>query len=449
MRLRRFLCLIAGLPGVAAPAAPPGAEALVLITADQHSAYERAAQLVATVDRLKTENPTLPLAILVDGDTMEFGNVVARRSAGAIDFALFSALAERAPLVINVGNHEPEFLDLPETIRRLQATGAVVISNISDQATGRPFTAASTRLQLGREEAVIVGVATDHRATYRAAVRPSLDLAEPAGWARQHFPSLLARAPLPIVLSHAGLAADRAMLPLVPDGTLFAGAHDHLRFVLPRGRGAYVHSGSWNEFLTLAWLCRDAAGPARWVVEQQSVPIDGPADGPLRKIIRETEAKFLTPADTAVVGQSLAALAPAEAARFVAHALREAAGADAALIGNTTFGAGLPAGAVTQVELDACVRFDGGVCVAEVTGARLQQLLAAANQGPDTPFAQRRGEFCHADGPADVDPGKVYRIATTDWGARNTANYFGDPPIAWTELPGLKLKAAVLAALKR
>ena len=39
-------------------------------------------------------------------------------------------------------------------------------------------------------------------------------------------------------------------------------------------------------------------------------------------------------------------------------------------------------------------------------------------------------------------------IATTDWGAKNTARYFGEPAISWQEQPGMKLKAAVLDALK-
>jgi hypothetical protein len=73
-----------------------------------------------------------------------------------------------------------------------------------------------------------------------------------------------------------------------------------------------------------------------------------------------------------VVGRTTAALGPAEAARFVVAALREAAGADAAFIGNTTFGAGLPGGAVTREEFDACVRFDGTIFTAEVDGARLR-----------------------------------------------------------------------------
>ena len=120
---------------------------------------------------------------------------------------------------------------------------------------------------------------------------------------------------------------------------------------------------------------------------------------------------------------------------------------DAAFIGNTTFGAGLPAGGVTRAEFDSCVRFDGTICTAEVSGGRLQQLLAAANQGPDTPFEQRHGEFCFAAGPGAIDPAKTYRIATTDWGMKNSARYFGEPVIAWSELPTLKVKVAVLAGL--
>jgi hypothetical protein len=93
------------------------------------------------------------------------------------------------------------------------------------------------------------------------------------------------------------------------------------------------------------------------------------------------------------------------------------------------------------------VRFDGTIFVAEVDGARLRQLLAAANLGPDTPFEQRHGEFSFGDGPVAIEAAKTYRIATTDWGARNSARYYGEPAIAWRERPDLKLKAAVLPAL--
>lgn len=444
MRSSTLAFLLLAVTATVRPSAP---EALVILAGDQHSAYERTAQVVATVDRLKAAHPGLPLAILLNGDTLEYGNIVARRSAGAVDFAMFAALARRAPTVVNVGNHEPEFYDLTETVARLQATGVAVVCNITNRATGRLFVPASTKLRLGREEFTVVGVTTDSLATYRVAVRPTLDLADPVGWAQRHFPALFAGDEPAIVLSHAGIKADRGLMPLVPAGTLLAGAHDHQRFVHPFDHGVYVHSGSWNEYLTLAWLHRDEAGRPRWVVEQIPVPADGLGDTELTALIKETRAKHLTPEDTAVVAHITAALGPAEAARRVVGALREAAGVDAAFVGNTTFGAGLPAGDVTREAFDACVRFDGAIFTAEVDGARLQQLMAAANLGPDTPFELRRGEFSHAAGPAAIDPAKTYRIATTDWGAKNTARYFGEPAIAWREQPGLRLKAAVLAAL--
>ncbi len=441
MKLAALFLLSFGL----AAAAP---EALVIIAGDQHSAYERTAQVVATVDRLKKENPGLPLAILLDGDTLEYGNVVAQRSHGAIDFMMFARLALLAPTVVNIGNHEPEFYDLAETITRLQASGVNVVTNITNRATGRPFAPASVRIKLGRTEAVIVGVTTDSLGTYRVAVRPTLDLADPVVWAKTNFPTLLAEAPLPIVLSHAGIKADRGMMPLVPDGTLFAGAHDHQRFIHPFAHGVYVHSGSWNEYLTLAWLQRDGAGRPQWKVEQIHLAADGPGDPEMAAFIYATRLKYLTPEDRAVVAQQKTALGPADAARFVAGALRTAAKVDATFIGNTTFGGGLPAGDVTREQFDGCVRFDGTLFTAEVSGARLRELLAAANLGPETPFEQRRGEFSFAAGPDTVDPAKTYRIATTDWGAKNTARYFGEPAIAWTETaPALKLKAAVLGVL--
>lgn len=441
----RLLGGLMWLTGTLLQAAVP--EALVILAGDQHSAYERTAQVVATVDRLKAEHPGLPLAILLNGDTLEYGNIVARRSAGAADFAMFAALARRAPTIVNVGNHEPEFYDLTETVTRLQATGVTVVCNITNRATGQPFAPAAAKLRLGRAEFSVVGVTTDNLATYRVAVRPTLDLADPVVWAQRNFPTLLAGDAPAIVLSHAGIKADRGLMPLVPAGTLLAGAHDHQRFVHPFDRGVYVHSGSWNEYLTLAWLHRDGAGRPRWVVEQIPVPADGPADAELATLIRETRAKHLTPEDTAVVTHTKAALGPAEAARMVVGALREAAGVDAAFVGNTTFGAGLPAGEVTREEFDACVRFDGAIFTAEVHGARLAQLLVAANLGPDTPFELRRGEFSHAAGPAGIYSAKTYRLATTDWGARNTARYFGEPAITWREQAGLRLKAAVLARL--
>lgn len=428
-------------------AKPARPEALVFILGDQHSAYVRAAQLLTMIDGIKAEHPALPVAILLNGDTLEYGNILARRSAGSIDFALFAAMARRAPTILNLGNHEPEFYDLAETVRRVEATGVKVIGNIRNHATGQLFAPAATRLKLGKAEATVVGITTDHLSTYRQAVRPSLDLADPVVWAKQNIPALLGSAELPIVLSHAGLKADREILPLVPEGTLFAGAHDHLRFIHPMGRGVYMHSGAWNEFVTLAWLGHDAAGEPEWSVEQRPIPDAGAVDPDMADLIRETREKWLMSEDTAIVGLSPAAMSPTDAALFVTRELCLSADVDAAFIGNTTFGGGLPKGGISRIEFDDCVRFDGTIYVAEIDGARLRVLLGKSNQGADTAFEARTGEYLVASPYGAIDVAKRYRIATTDWGARNTAAYFGEPAIVWREQPGPKLKERVLSAL--
>ncbi|HWA86678.1 MAG TPA: metallophosphoesterase, partial [Opitutus sp.] len=270
-------------------------EAIFVAIADQHSAYERTAQFVARVDRVKAENPGVPVAVLIDGDVFEGGSVVAARSGGAIDFAMLRALALRGPTVLNLGNHEAEFFDLAATVARAREAGVVVVGgNAVDRTTGKALAAASTRLKLGSKEVVVAGVMTDQLATYRAAVRPALGIEDPVAWAERNLAARLATAPVRIVLSHAGLRADRAMLGVVPDGTLFVGAHDHLRFVHRIGRTVYFHSGSWNGHATIARLERDAGGRPKWDVEQVEIEASDPAEPELAKVIATTRAKFLT-----------------------------------------------------------------------------------------------------------------------------------------------------------
>jgi 2',3'-cyclic-nucleotide 2'-phosphodiesterase (5'-nucleotidase family) len=322
----------------------------------------------------------------------------------------------------------------------------VIGGNVLDRATGRPFAPASTRLALGGREATVVGLTTDNLATFRVAIRPDLDLADPVVWSRRHLAALLDGTALPIVLSHAGLRADREILPLVPEGTLFAGAHDHLRFVHRQGRTVYFHSGSWTENLSVARLIRAGDG-FRWEVTPVRIAPADPGDPALARLIAATLAQHLTPEETAVVGRLPQALDPGAAALFAVGAVRAAAGADAAVIGATTFGAGLPAGDVSRFAFDACVRFDGTLYVAELDGAHLRQILARANQGPDTPFAERRGENLVAVASVAIEPDRRYRLVTTDWVAHHAGQYFGSEPPAFAETPGLKLKPVVAAAL--
>jgi 5'-nucleotidase/UDP-sugar diphosphatase len=437
------LALLVGRLGVAA--AEPAPEALLVVIADSHSAYDKVAQLVAHVDRLKAEHRHVPLAVLINGDAFEGGNVVARRSAAAIDFAFLAALAKRAPTILNLGNHEMDFFDPVETVKRITATGVVVISgNLRDRTTVEALAPAATVLKLGAYEATVVGLATDRLNTFRKALQPQLDVADPAVWAKQNLAKELNGALLPIVLSHSGVRADQEIQKHLRGVTLFAGAHDHLRFV----QGDYFHSGSWLEYFSLVKLqWTERARRFRWQVEHVPIDAASPGDPELLALVKRVRAEHLTPADNAVVGYLGKALPVQQAGAFAAEAIARAADADTGFIGNTTFGAGLPAGPVTQLDFDACVRFDGPIYTALVDGARLAKLLAATRQSPSV---RSSGEVNFAGGRLErIDPDKSYKIATSDYGAKNTERYFGEPAIAWQEQPALKLKAAVLAALAK
>ncbi len=422
-------------------------EAVVVVAADLHSAYERSAQFVALVDAVRARHPSTPVAVAINGDAFEYGNAVARRSGGEVDLAFLAALARRGPLVVNLGNHEPDYHDVPETVRRLRAAGAeVVAGNLRDPATGVPYVPASVDIPMGRHRVRFIGVTTDRLATFRVAIRPQLDLADPVAWARAALPDLLPASEPLVLLSHAGLRVDRQLLPLVPDGSLVAGAHDHLRFTHETGRTAYFHTGSWLEAAAVARLERDAAG-LRWRVALEEVPA-APADPELTRRIEAVLARHLTPEDAVIVGRGVRALSPSDAARFVVEAARRAAGADAAMIGGTTFGAGLPAGEVARHAFDACVRFDGPLFAATVDGDWLLRLQARCNQGPDTPFAERGGENLVFAAARPIEAGRRYRLVTSDWAARQANQYFGLDAPAFTEVPGVTLKAAALAALR-
>jgi hypothetical protein len=169
----------------------------------------------------------------------------------------------------------------------------------------------------------------------------------------------------------------------------------------------------------------------------------------LTSVISDTSNQFLTTADREVLGSVDHAMNPTDAAKWVVASVRIAAGADAAFIGATTFGGGLPTGDISRAAFDSCVRFDGGISTGEIDGAALKAILARANQGPETPFEERRGENLVCDATAHIESDHRYRIAVSDWIARNPKKYLGTDAIQLTPQPELRLKAIATAALKK
>ena len=412
----------------------------VLAVSDMHSAYERTAQLLAAFETEVRANP-VPHVIAMDGDIFEHGNVVAARSGGVIDWAFLAALPAIAPTVFNLGNHDNDLTpDLADVVARLKGLGIQVVSTIGDTRTGSGYADPSATLPFGRRSLRVVGLATNALTTYPKASREHLSIPVAADWASANLAGAVADADLVMVMSHAGVTADRDILPLLPDGSLMIGGHNHLLFQHRQRRSAYVQTGSWTAAYTVAEFLSDGSVTA----QSRAVARDAPASPALADLIAATLAANLTDEERTILGNSPRALSLGDTGRRVAAGLAQAAGADAGFIGHTTLGTGVPAGPVSRYDFDSVVRFDGKLMVATVSRAELERVMARANQDRAMPLADRNGDFLYA---AAVSPkADQVRIATTDWCATNQGEYFGVTDLRFEAIAERTVKGAAAAA---
>ncbi len=438
------MAVAAVAPGLGALAPSTQARVLgrVLAMSDLHSAYERTGQLLAALET-EIAGSDVPHLIAIDGDIFEHGNVVSVRSGGAIDWAFLGELPKLAPTVVNLGNHDNDLTpDLHEVVARMRSLGVLVVSNILDARTGLPYAEAAVTVPLGDRLLRIVGAGTNSLNTYPKASRDWLLIPEPGDWAKADLTRLLGGADLMLVMSHAGVAGDRQILPLLPDAALMIGGHNHLLFQHEQGRSAYAHTGSWSNAYTTATLFDDG----RIEVISTAVDLTGAPSPRIADLIATTLATHLTAEEKAVLGVSPRALTLGETGRAVAAALAKAAGAAAGFIGHTTLGTGLPAGPVPRYAFDAVVRFDGKLMVAETTPERLAGFMARANQDRPMPLIERSGDFLYGS-LGDVAGKATVRLVTTDWCAMNQAEYFGVTDLVFSEVPEVRVKATAAAGL--
>lgn len=431
---------VAASPFLAASAPPVVGR--VLAMSDMHSAYERTGQLLAALEAEVAAHP-VPHVIAINGDIFEHGNVAAVRSQGAIDWAFLGEAAKIAPTVVNLGNHDNDITpDLADVVAHLRGLGVTVVSTIIDARTKAPYASPAAVVPFGSRTLRVVGVATNALNTYPAASRPNLDIPAPGDWARANLQATLAGADLAIVMSHAGLAADREILPRLPRSVPMIGGHNHLLFQHRQGDNLYAHTGSWSNAFTVMTLYADGSAEA----VSKAVGLESASSPRLSGLISAVLAEAVTDEERRVLGVSPRALSLGDTGRAVAAAMARATDADAGFIGHTTLGAGLPAGPVSRYAFDAIVRFEGKLMVAEVSSERLAGFFERANQDRPTPFEKRQGDFLYAE---TVRPkaGDKARIVTTDWCASNQAEYFGVTDLAFDEIPALRLKPVAAKAL--
>lgn len=439
----QLMAATTALPLASLPVFAQASGVRAVVLSDLHSAYERMGQVLAAVETQVRDNGVN--LILINGDVFESGNVAAARSQGQVDWAFLEQLAGLAPTVINIGNHEPDFdNDLANFVAQAEAIGIFVVSTIVDGRTGAPYAPAEVLVTVGDHQVQVVGVATDAINTYPKPTRDMITIPAPAAWAAEKLPAMVTGDMITIVLSHAGVVADRDILPLLPAGTLLVGGHDHLRLVHEADDVAYVHTGSWSSLISIVDLAAPGVAP---VVVQAEVERDAPANQDLAAVIAAVLEEHLTEEERASVGQLAEAMTLAESGRYVAARIAEAAGADVGFIGHTSFGTGFPAGPISTFDYNSVLRFEGKIVTAEVDATTLAEIMARTNQDGDIALEARTGDFLYA-APGDLAAKDSNILAGNDWSFINQKNYFGREDLVYTEVDGLMLKPTIAATLK-
>ncbi len=420
-------------------------DAVFINMADTHSAYDAYPQIITAVADIVRANPQADTYVVFNGDLFELGNAVASRNAGELDWAFLQRLNGIAPVILNIGNHEFDFVSYQQFIADAYSRGITVIGGVVDAASGQALQPAYVTVPAGPGQITVVGLATNQMSTYAAAARDSILVAAPARQIR----NIPANLPNLYVLSHSGVVDDLQVLRLLNRANTLTvvGGHDHLTVNTTVNGIPYQHNGFRGEYLRVV---RATAVKDGWSVRSSVVLINSQKpDEAYADRVEQARAELLTEADLEVVGVVPASLSVRQAADWATTTLRDSVDADVALLNHTSFGSGLTAGPLSLYRFNEFMRFDNDVMVAEVDADTMATIMSRANFDANTPVWVRSGDFVYAS-PLTVEPGRTYKLVTSSWIALdfNQQNFLGVSGIQFEKVDGVTTKGILAGSLR-
>ena len=313
--------------------------------------------------------------------------------------------------------------------------------------------------------------------THIVAVGPNggVAVADPISIAERLVPELRKKADVVICLSHIGVDSDRELARRVPGIDLIIGGHSHTRLerpilvsnATPNGYHgtAIAQAGYRGEFLGRIALYFDGDRLARYAGRLERVrPADGedPRVAALLKPYADSieasmsESIFRSPARIPSSG-----LRDGETplGNFVTDVIRDATGADVAIINSGGIRAPLPAGNVTVGDVYSTLPFDNRIVVVSMPGWRLRELLDfSGGRIGKGGFAQVSGVSFVIRGdrasyirvnkkPLESD--QTYRVATVDFLYEGGDGYAILAKTGPADPTGILLREAAVKFLKK
>jgi 2',3'-cyclic-nucleotide 2'-phosphodiesterase (5'-nucleotidase family) len=392
---------------------------------------------------VKRERERAPGAIVTFGGDLISPSLLSGLTKGRHMIELMNALKVDAAVL---GNHE--FDHGPEVLKQRIAESkfAWLGANVLD-AEGKPFggAAATWMTKVGSITVGAIGLVTPGALNYIRGSTP-VRFVDFVPVARQAAVELKAKGAAVIVaITHMSVAEDQALARAVPEINLILGGHEHIPITIYERGTLILKAGTDAEFLGVVDLDIERAGGRLTIVPSwRLVPVHRiEADPEVQAIVRRYEGELTrefgqpagkteTPLDSraAVVRFRESAIG-----NLIADAMREAMGADAALMngggirGNKLYP---PGATITRRDVLSELPFNNAVVLLEASGAAIKAALEhglsrhgsefggfphvsgiRAEFDPTRPAGRR--VIALSIGGAPADPAKIYLLATNDF----------------------------------
>ena len=424
---------------------------VVFNMADMHSGYDAYPILLENIDDYLSNNLTTTVVFALNGDFFEAGSVVAQKSKGKLDMAFLTALKQRGEVVFNIGNHDFDIIPMNDFIDQANSLGVHVIGTFASSELNhtRP---AFTDIPFAQKTVRFIGIDTDHSRTFPASIRETLKIPAPLDWLTQHYATLTQDSDFTVLLSHAGLTTDKAMLEFLASQDhkplYMLGAHDHLSLQTTLHGIPYLHTTFKGQRLVVTHL-QAGSTPPQLGIHNILTDFDQVGEQTFADNIAATRAHVLNPEDLALVGTVPHNMDLTAAVDWTLQVMRDKTAADVALFNHSSFGSGLQQGPLALYRFNQFMRFENKLMVTTVDGVVLKAILARANQHLQNDITKLSGDFVYAN-TITVNDQQRYTIVTPDWVTLpdNQVNYLG-VQLDFTELEGLTVKTLLREALSK
>ncbi|NPU85086.1 MAG: bifunctional metallophosphatase/5'-nucleotidase [Syntrophaceae bacterium] len=363
----------------------------VVKTVDPERPVGGAAWLAQMIEDERAKNPQGTL--LLSGGDMFQGTAISNVFRGAPVTEIMNALAFDA---MAVGNHEFDWgMDTLRKLRTAARTPWLAANIVDGQGKGLPGVKPWIIAERKGIRIAVIGITTPETAwTTKPGNVAGLTFREP----KDVLPGLIRQvraegARLVVVLSHCGLDADRKTAGEVEGIDVIVGGHSHTAVMDPVvvGKTVIVQAGCYGQYLGVLELQVDPEeGRITGFTEKNELKAvySGPKDSfdPAIAAIVASYDDRIRDRFAAVVGSTEVDLTrnyrgESNLGDLIADAMREAAGADIALMNSGGIRTDISRGAVTLEILYTLLPFDNLLVSMDLTGRQVLQILEESARG--------------------------------------------------------------------